>query len=57
MALFQNFFRNIEAINPFDREDEEERKQALKFKELEKTLKQCKATMLKKSIDEKLDLD
>src|SRR3990167_84460 len=26
MALFQNFFRNIEAINPFDREDEEERK-------------------------------
>ncbi|MEK6873243.1 MAG: chromosome segregation SMC family protein, partial [Nanoarchaeota archaeon] len=32
---------------------EEERKQALKFKELEKSIKQCKATILKKNIDEK----
>ena len=32
---------------------EEERKQALRFKELEKTLKQCKATIIKKNIDEK----
>ncbi|OIO42423.1 hypothetical protein AUJ62_01165 [Candidatus Pacearchaeota archaeon CG1_02_32_21] len=32
---------------------EEERKQALKFKELEKTVKQCKASILKKNIDEK----
>lgn len=32
---------------------EEERKQALRFKELEKTIKQCKATIIKKNIDEK----
>jgi len=32
---------------------EEERKQALKFKELEKTIKNCKATILKRGIEEK----
>ena len=32
---------------------EQERKQALKFKELEETVKRCKATILKKKIDEK----
>ncbi len=32
---------------------EQERKQALRYKELEKTVKQCKATILKKKIDEK----
>src|SRR3989344_5829922 len=32
---------------------EEERKQALRFRELEKTIKQCKASLIKRSIDEK----
>lgn len=32
---------------------EQERKQALRFKELEKFVKQCKASLIKKSIDEK----
>ena len=32
---------------------EQERKQALKFKELQKTIQQCKASILKKNIDEK----
>ncbi|HRZ85445.1 MAG TPA: chromosome segregation SMC family protein [Candidatus Paceibacterota bacterium] len=33
---------------------ENERKQALKFKELEQTVKQCKATIISKTIEEKL---
>ncbi|MEK6891400.1 MAG: chromosome segregation SMC family protein [Nanoarchaeota archaeon] len=33
---------------------EQERKQALKFKELEQLIKQCKASILKKNIEEKL---
>jgi chromosome segregation protein len=32
---------------------DQERKQALKFKELQKTIQQCKASILKKNIDEK----
>jgi len=32
---------------------EQERKQALRFKELEKSIKQCKATIIKRSLDEK----
>jgi len=38
-----NYLKNLET----------ERKQALKFKELEKTIKQCKASIIKKNLDEK----